>query len=257
MEYKTPSEAKDLPGLRLALTAGLPAPWSMAARFMFDVKGIDYVPVQQIGGMPNEELVAWTGHRNAPVAMYNEEPAQTHWADIIHLAERINPEPRLVPENVQDRILMFGLANEIAGAGGLLYSSRLIMLDVAMKKIDQIPEPIAEANRTMAKAYGYSVEAAKEAGPKVQQIFKALEMQLEKQKSLGSSFFVGEKLTALDLIWAAISNAFGPLPEDINPMDPGMRKVYTNTGAVLKTPEILFEHRDFIYNKHLTLPLDF
>ena len=50
MEYKTPSEARDLPGLRIALTAGLPAPWSMTARFMFDVKGIDYVPVLQVAG---------------------------------------------------------------------------------------------------------------------------------------------------------------------------------------------------------------
>ena len=40
MEYWKPAQARELPGLRIALTIGLPAPWSMAARFMFDVKQI-------------------------------------------------------------------------------------------------------------------------------------------------------------------------------------------------------------------------
>ena len=35
MEYTSPSDAAGMSGLRLALTGGLPAPWSMAARFMF------------------------------------------------------------------------------------------------------------------------------------------------------------------------------------------------------------------------------
>ena len=68
MEYKTVAEAKDLPGLRLALTVGGPAPWSQAAKSIFQVKHIPYIPVAQHGGQANEELVAWTGHRNAPVA---------------------------------------------------------------------------------------------------------------------------------------------------------------------------------------------
>lgn len=128
MDYKTPNEAKDLPGLRLALTTGLPAPWSMTARFMFDVKKIPYVPVEQLGGQANEDLIAWTGHRNAPVAMLDDEPARTNWADIIELAERLQPEPRLIPENIEDRISMFGLANEICGAGGLTYNARHTMV---------------------------------------------------------------------------------------------------------------------------------
>ncbi len=97
MDYVTASEARELPGLRIALTAGLPAPWSMAARCMFDVKGISYIPVVQHAGQPNEDLVAWTGHRNAPVVMLVDEPARTNWADIIELGVRLNPVPRLVP----------------------------------------------------------------------------------------------------------------------------------------------------------------
>lgn len=36
-------EAKDLPGLRLALTVGGSAPWSMAAKSFFEVKQIPYI----------------------------------------------------------------------------------------------------------------------------------------------------------------------------------------------------------------------
>ena len=45
MEYKTVAEAKDLPGLRLALTAGAPAPWSQSAKSILHVKNIPYIPV--------------------------------------------------------------------------------------------------------------------------------------------------------------------------------------------------------------------
>ncbi|MBM4256712.1 MAG: hypothetical protein FJ147_12545 [Deltaproteobacteria bacterium] len=79
MECKTVAEAKNLSGLRLALTVGGPAPWSMAAKSILHVKKIPYVPVAQHGGEANEELLAWTGHRNAPVAVYNNEPPRTGW----------------------------------------------------------------------------------------------------------------------------------------------------------------------------------
>ena len=98
MEYKTVAEAKDLPGLRLALTAGGPAPWSQAAKSIFQVKHIPYIPVAQHGGQANEDLVAWTGHRNAPVAMYDKEPARTGWYEILMLAERLAPTPSLLPQ---------------------------------------------------------------------------------------------------------------------------------------------------------------
>ena len=55
----------------------------------------------------------------------------------------------------------------------------------------------------------------------------------------------------------SFSNTLRPLPEDVNPMDAGMRKVYQRSGELLKPDQILFEHRDFIYAEHLSLPLDF
>jgi len=254
MKYKTPAQARELPGLRIALTVGLPAPWSMAARFMFDVKNIPYVPVEQLPAQPNEELTAWTGHRNAPVVVLDDEPPRTNWADIIELAERINPEPRLIPEDPEERIRMFGLGNEICGAGGLTWTARHLMLAPGLKSSN---EAVAASSRTMASAYGYSDSAAAAAPRRVSQILGILERQLQQQEARGSQYFIGFGLTALDLIWASFSNTFRPLPEEVNPMDAGIRKVYQGMGDAFKPPDILFIQRDFIYEKHIGLPLDF
>jgi len=253
MNYYTASEAQQLPGLRLALTSGLPAPWSMAARFIFDVKKISYTPVEQKGGGANRELLTWTGHRNAPVAVLDDEPARTNWADILELAERLSPKPRLIPRDMQQRVMMFGLANEICGPGGLTYNARHNMIG---DMLNSGPEAAQAAAQTMAKAYAYSPEAAAGAGARMAEILQALAAQLEAQRST-SRYFIGQSLTALDLIWASFSNTLRPLPEDVNPMNKHIRQSYQRMGDTVELPEILFEHRDFIYAQHLTLPLDF
>jgi len=73
IEYVEPSLARTLPGLRLALTVGVPAPPSLSARSIFDLRGVEYIPVAQMPAVENAELKDWTGHRNAPVALYNDE----------------------------------------------------------------------------------------------------------------------------------------------------------------------------------------
>jgi glutathione S-transferase len=254
MDYIAPNDAKNMSGLRIALTAGLPAPWSMAARFMFEIKGIAVTPVPQMGGQANEDLLAWTGHRNAPVVVYNDEPPRTNWADIIELAERLTPEPRLVPEDIDARMSMFGLCNEICGANGLLWNARILMFAPGLQSKN---EGARKATEVMANAYGFSEEAAASAGVRIGQILARLTKQLDQQKTNNSPYFLGKKLSALDLIWASFSNSMRPLSEDVNPMDAGMRKVYQHMGDALQPSEILFTHRDFIYQEHISLPLDF
>lgn len=257
MDYKSPTEAKDLKGLRLALTAGLPAPWSMAARFMFDVKGIDYTPVLQAGGEANEDLVEWTGHRNAPVAVLDDETPKVNWTEIIELAERLSPEPRLIPEDIDDRIQMYGLANEICGAGGMTWSMRQAMmanmLNMAKSGMDAM-KPMAER---FANSYGYVEGDTGKSVERMREILARLAGQLESQKEKGSRYFVGDNLTALDLIWASFSNTLRPLPEEVNPMPEHMRKMYSGSGDMAPPADILLEHRDFIFDKYLTLPLTF
>ena len=65
---------------------------------MFDVRKVPYVPVLQVVMDDNAELVEWTGRRNAPVAVYNDEPAEDGWLEITYMAERYGSGPSLFPE---------------------------------------------------------------------------------------------------------------------------------------------------------------
>ena len=57
MDYREADEARELPGLKLVLTAGVPGPWGESAKKVLEYKGIDYVPVAQHASRPNEALV--------------------------------------------------------------------------------------------------------------------------------------------------------------------------------------------------------
>jgi hypothetical protein len=45
VDYVKVEDARDKPGLRLALTMGVPGPWSQAAKYVFEYKGIALIPV--------------------------------------------------------------------------------------------------------------------------------------------------------------------------------------------------------------------
>ena len=254
MEYKTVAEAKDLPGLRLALTVGGPAPWSQAAKSVFHVKKIPFIPVAQHGGQANEELVAWTGHRNAPVAMYNNEPARTGWYEILLLAERLAPTPSLLPKQVEDRALMIGLSNELCGEEGFTWQARHIMFASLLKT-----QGDAFRKNPMFLAYGYSEQNAAAAPAKMTPILEALSSRLHKQKNASSRYFIGDQLTALDLYWANMSQVVDPYPPEKNPMPDFFRQIWAPVRAAVEPAldPILIAHRDFIFEQYLTLPLDF
>ena len=254
MEYRTVAEAKDLPGLRLALTTGAPAPWSQSAKSIVHVKNIPYIPVAQQGGGANEELVAWTGHRNAPVAMFEDEPARTGWYEILLLAERLAPTPSLLPANVADRALMIGLCNEICGEERFTWQARHLMFEAVLKAQGE-----GFKKSPMFAAYGYSEENVKAAPSKITPILEALTAQLQSQKKAGSQYFVGDQLTALDLYWANMSQIIAPYPPEQNPMPDSLRQMWLAVRAQVESAidPILVEQRNFIFEKHLTLPLDF
>ncbi len=254
MEYKTVAQAKDLPGLRLALTSGGPAPWSQAAKSILEVKKIPYVAVAQHGGEANEELVTWTGHRNAPVAVYENEPPRTGWYEILLLAERLAPTPSLVPSRVEDRALMIGLSNELCGEQGFTWQARHIMFDTVLKIQGE-----AFKKSPMVSAYGYSADNAAAAPTKMRPILRALSDRLHAQKRDGSPYFIGTQLSALDLYWANMSQIVDSYPPDKNPMPNFFRTIWAPVRSAVESAidPVLIEHRDFIFEQHLSLPLDF
>jgi glutathione S-transferase len=258
MEYKTVAEARNMDGLRVVLTAGVPGPWGEAAKAVLKVKNIPYVPVLQKAGAANEELLAWTGYRNAPTLMYANEPPRVTWLDILNLAERLQPMPSLVPADMEDRILMVGLINEIAGEGGMLWNSRQLMFRALRKALGEE----ATADNPMFRDYRYDAEAAASAVGKVIQVLKRLERQLERQATAGSRYMIADRLSALDLYWACFSQTLLPLPQDVSPIPDSLRTTWGSAAAEIaqagyRAHERLFEHRDFIFRDHIGLPLDF
>ena len=108
INYVSIAEAKKMSGLRLISGAYAdPAPWREACKSLFYVKGIPYTavvtsnkgtPDLQIGmNNSQSELIAWTGQASSPVAIWNDELPVSKWVDQLNLAERLEPEPRLIP----------------------------------------------------------------------------------------------------------------------------------------------------------------
>ena len=254
MDYIDVSDARDLPGLRLALTRGVPGPFGMAARAILDFRNVPYHAVTQLPAQPNEDLLAWTGHRNAPVAMYNDDAPRTGWLDILNLAERLGKGPSLIPSEIRERMLMVALTNEIAGENGFAWNGRVLMLGIAG------PEKAAKAAKTnpMFNQYGYSAAAADAALPKVLTMLEMLTDQLTRQRDAGSPYLVGASLTAADLHWVYFSQLLRTFPAERCPMPDGLRRSYeASSAAVGDFDEILIGHREGIIEAYPSLPMDF
>lgn len=260
MDYVEPEVAQTLSGLRLALTMGVPGPWSEAAKAVFAVKGVSYVPVAQRAFQPNAALVAWTGHRNAPTAMYNDEPARVTWADITALADRLAPDPPLFPGSSKARVAIAGICHEIAGEGGFGWARRQMMSAKPAASAREAPQPARDMSAVMAMVQSYRLtEAAYDAAAaRAGDILDMLAQRLHAQKAVASPYLVGSQLSAADIYWACFAALVDPLPQDVNPMPDWLRPSYANVGPLAdRVDPILLAHRDFVYARYLSLPLDF
>lgn len=83
------------PGLRLVLLSGVPSPWSQAALAILRYKQLAFVHTSSRPVDP--AFRRWNGARNLPAMLWGDEPVRTGWAEILALAERLAPEPRLIP----------------------------------------------------------------------------------------------------------------------------------------------------------------
>jgi len=254
VRYVSVDEGRRADGLRLVLSKGLPGPWGVAAKAIVDIKRLDYLALAQEVGAENAELRAWTGQVSAPVLAWNDEPPCTDSLEILFLAERLAPSPRLIPEDVAERVRMFGIAREIIGRQGLGWERRVMLL----APIVQAGQADAGA-QAMASRYGCVEASAERASGEVVRIVSFLARELRAQLARGSRYFVGDALSAADLYWAAFSLMLQPLPDSECPMPEYMRHAYSATNpeiAAALRPELL-AHRDFVFRGHIGLPVDF
>lgn len=258
MDYVSVEQARAMPGLRLILHGGVPAPWSEAAKSVLKVKGVEFTPVlcDALGDKAAQQ--AWTGHGNAPVAIYEDEPPRAGWAEILMLAERLKPEPALVPGDPAARADVMGLSTLICGEQGFGWVRRLVMLrDIAVK--GEAASGGEKAIFKLIDKYGYSDVEAESAAARTAAIIGHLAARLRTQKARGSDYLVGAGVTAADVYWACFVGLLDPLPEAVNPMPGLFRMFYTNTDPVIGAAldPILLAHRDMIYERHIGLPLDY
>ena len=254
--YVDVEEAIGMPGLRVVLTPGVPGPWSEAAKAILHVKKLAHVKVKQELLGSNLPLIRWTAQATAPVAVWNDEPPRSTWIEQLYLFERLAPEPALIPRDIDERMQMFGLANEIFGENGFVWNRRHLMVR-DFSGPDQPPE-IRESFRFLGRKYWYGEAAAAAAPARCAEVMGLLADRLRSQRERGSRYCVGQSLTALDLYAACTYALVSPLPQDLCAMTPLFRAVYTTDDAVVRAAAvpILGEHRDFIYRQHLELPVD-
>lgn len=257
VKYLSVAEARKVPGLRLVLTAGMPGPWGEAAKAVLSARHVSYIPVAQAAMESNDDLHAWTGVRNAPVAVLDDEAPQSGWLDILLLAERLGSGPSLLPGDPLDRALVLGFSTEICGPDGFGWSRRLELMGRPSTRSP--PSAGSFDMARMIRSYGVRPEAIARAPGRMASIMNGLTTQLRRQRAAGSEYLVGDQLTACDLHWATFSLFVFPLPEKDCPMPEFMRANYTHL-----TPELeaaldpaLIRHRDFIFHRHIDLPLDF
>lgn len=269
VRYVEIAEARKMSGLRIVLGAyPIPGPWREACKGVFWVKGLKYTAVRSgdagtsdpalgMGGSQSE-LIAWTGQASAPVVAWNDERPRSSWIDQLNLAERLAPSPSLVPASVDDRVTMFGLANELLGENGMVWVKRLLMVDGPLKTLPA-DDPQRAFWTFLGDKYGYSPAAAEAAALRIRDIVSAVAAQLARQQAAGKRYLVGDRLSAVDIYWATCCAILDPLPPEKCPMAEGFRGAYGNTDPRIEaalTPA-LRAHRDFIYETHLEFPIVF
>ena len=254
MEYLSVAAARDLKGLRLVLTQGMPGPWAEAIKSIFAYKHIDYIAVSQHAGEANEELNAWTGQSSAPVAVLDQEAALSSWLDQLLLAERLQPDRPLLPKDLEQRALVIGLSREVAGERGLGWNRRLQFLTPMMRS-QKTPPSI----QRMANKYGWSEAEFEASEARIIDCLDYFKVRLRTQAHLQSDYLVGAGATAVDFYLANFMGMFRPLPETLNPMPEVLRRLYSQQIPALE-PALgaeLFQHRDMMYQRHISTPLQF
>jgi glutathione S-transferase len=257
--YISVQQARNMPGLRVVVPPA-PGPWAEAAKSILYVKKLPFTLVLHEVGKPNLDLKQWTAQTSSPVIAWNDERPRSTWIEQLYLAERLAPEPPLIPASIQDRVLMFGMCNELMGETGLVWSLRVLRVQVGLKNYPKLKEQARAMVDLLAGKYQHGTpDEAQRASRRAAEIVAMSVARLEAQRARGSRFMIGDRLSALDIYSATSTAMIKPLPQDLCAMDHWLRITYTadDPQVVAAAKPILLEHRDFIYHEYLQLPMDF
>lgn len=234
-------------GLRMTVVGAVPSPWGEAAKGIFHVKGLDWSAVRM--DPTNRDLVKWSRSASAPSVMYGKEQPRSGSLDILLLAERLAPEPALLPADPMDRALALGMAHEFCGEGGLGWARRLHLTELGLKGEGGFAEPVAQY---LAAKYGYSAEAGAAAHGRVIELLTMFAGRLAAQQAKGQDYFFDCGMTAVDIYAATFAGLLQPLPEEVCAMRPATRAAFeTVDDETIKAAGGLLAHRDMMYERWL------
>jgi len=251
-EYIPVEDAIPRRGMRMVVVGQVPSPWGEAAKEIFRLKGIDFAAVRLV--YDNEALKSWAGQLSGPVAIYDDEPPRSGWAEILMLAERLAPSPALLPIEPHARATAIDLANKFCGPGGLGWNRRLQMVHAGLSGAGGFSGRVAGY---LGGKYGYQPADQAHYTRRVIELLGEFAARLRAQRDAGSSYYLGSAPGAVDVYGATFVALLKPLPESQCEMHPGARAAFEwldePTRAALDP--ILLEHRDMMYARHLALPL--
>jgi glutathione S-transferase len=249
--YVSITQARGMSGLRIACLRGVPSPWTEAAKGIFHVKGLECQYAAQSKDEPDGALTAWAGDVGIPVVAYENEKLRTGWAEILLLAERLKPEPALIPRQAADRALLFGLSHEICGEMGFGWAYRLLMIQQSLGHGSESGFPPNVANY-LAPKYGFNPTDVRAAKARVLDL-----LRMFSERIAGRRYLLGSSLTALDIYWATFANLILPLPEAQLPAAPMIRSAYTCHDAEIlgAVSDELRALQRRVYETHLELPV--
>jgi glutathione S-transferase len=191
------------------------------------------------------KLFELTAQTSLPTMLHNEERPRNVWLEQLALAERIGAAgaPALIPDNFELRTEVFGLCAIVVGEDGLVWNMRILI------------------DSPLARKYGYSESASADAPRKIAEVISVLDRCLEAQTQRGSSYLVGDELTAVDIYWATLSMSVLPPPPEIMPLtrqNQGMLKFFDANSRI---PEIagaltkrIEDHQRFILTTYCECP---
>ena len=252
IDFVETPEAISANGLRMTVVSGVPSPWGEAAKLLFHVKNIPWRAVRL--DPSDDQQVEWTGEKSAPVAIYDNESPRGDWDQILLLAERLAPDPSMLPADPSEKTAMLAIAKEIMSKGGLLWFRRLQLVDAGLKDEGGFSKPVAEY---LARKYGHSEQSGVEADKTVIHYLNKLSAMLREQRDAGSRHFRTDGLSCLDIYSAAAMALFKPLPQDVCAMRESTRAAFEtlNPATAAALDPLLIEHRDAVYEETAALPL--
>ena len=250
--FATIAEIKTASGLRMACLRGVPSPWTEAAKGIFRIEGLNCLYGAQGDGDEENAVAAWAGDSSVPVVAFEKEPLRTGWAEILVLAERLAPNPGLIPASPSGRADLFGLSHEICGEMGLGWAYRLLMAQRALSHDEAEGKFPPGVGQFLAAKYGLNPVHARQAKARVLEVLGLLDERLD-----AGPWLCGEALSAADVHWAAFANLLAPLPEGELPALPMIRAAYTcrDEDIVAALTGRLLAHQRRIYDDYLELPV--